>query len=52
VLLCHSLICVCGSEFVLCLGQFGLGLLGLSVCCFWENLFCVFAVFGRLCFGF
>ena len=29
---------VCGSECVLCVGQFGLGLWGVSVCCVWDIL--------------
>ena len=29
---------VWGSECVLCVGEFGVGLWGVSVCCVWESL--------------
>ena len=33
-----SLVRVCGSECVLCVGEFGAGFRGLSLCCVWESL--------------
>ena len=33
-----SLVWVCGSECVLCVGQFGVGLWVESVCCVWDSL--------------
>ena len=40
-----------GSEFVLCVGQFGVGLWGLSVCCVWDSLVWVWGSEFVLCVG-
>jgi len=33
-----SLVWVCGSECVLCVGQFVVGLSGVSLCCVWDSM--------------
>jgi len=48
---CGSLVCVWGSECVLCVGQFGVCLWGVSVCCLWDSLVWVCGSECVLCVG-
>ena len=34
----ESFVWVWGSECLLCVGEIGVGLWGVSVCCVWDNL--------------
>ena len=52
-----SLILVCGSECVLCVGQFAVDFGRVSLCCVWDSLVWnwgvfVFCVWDRFCVGF
>ena len=38
-----------GSECVLCVGQFGVGLWGVNVCCVWDSLVWVWGSECVLC---
>jgi len=47
----ESLMWVCGSECLLCVGQFGVGLWGMSLCCVWDSLVWVWGSKFVLCVG-
>jgi len=42
---------VCGSECVLCVGQFGFGFGGVSLCCVWDSFVWVWVSECVLCVG-
>jgi len=54
VSLCYvwdSLVCVWGSECVLCVGEIGAGFGGVRLCCVWESLGRVWGSDFVLCVG-
>ena len=46
-----SLVWVCGSVYVLCVGHFVVGFMDVSVCCVWDSLVWVCGSECVLCVG-